>query len=550
MYNTIEPCNQIECGFSNTYFGLCQTVAFLSIILFNSKTGWNANDRCLYQAIQLFVVNSSEANNKELLKEEENRFNEIIDILRKKNNGYRAVFYNEYNFDKFKNFIRIISKVKTTGNYEQNIHLEYEILNNLMFNNTNMLIMFKAYLSRNRDELINFMNIITYTLTIKYYKIDLLCDYNELEQTKKDSVLGYIIHTKNHMIPCYKCRDRYTYIDWGSIKNSNFNDIIKNYKSNNLHKIDTYSGQIRDFSKEDSIYPVNFKNMDDILYIIRVFESESQFLLTDEDKQVNIPTVKYTFNSNEIYVNQYNDMITFDLLYTSYYKQLSSQITEVVNNMYINTSFILSMIFSTNYSIIYKFVKKVFRYIDCIEGASCANTEESTYQSSYNEYIANLNTGSFKLSNTNKRITFIRNVIGTIIREAFRLVYMDVNKRTYDSYRDISHIPDATIHLCYLMYLYSFRSNVVTIFFDYPVYMVLMREMFMTKNLDVRRIDADFCLMKYRYKLCVDLANIASQNLIKYKSVIVKMRRANKLVKDVFFPVFDESFTTAWQSNP
>ena len=72
----------------------------------------------------------------------------------------------------------------------------------------------------------------------------------------------------------------------------------------------------------------------------------------------------------------------------------------------------------------------------------------------------------------------------------------------------------------------------------------------MSKNLDIRRIDADICLMRYRYTKTPDEKELAKTNILKYKSVLCKFPRANKLVKDVFLPVFGESFTTAWQSNP
>ena len=563
MNNIDPPCKAITCGFTNTYFGLCQTVAFLSIILFNSTTGMNENENCLYKAIQLFVKNAEDNAD---LTNEKNRFTEIMEILTNEAEGYLAVFYSSYNFDKFTNFIKILSKVKTTGGYEQNKPLEYEIINNLLVNDENLMIMFKPYLSVEYYELANFMNVITYTLNNKYIDFSFV----DNSGTPDNIPLGYIIQTHDHLIPLYLCGNTYSYIDWGKINNySNFNDIISRYKSENTYKINIYTGQIylidtiNTIAVSTSAKFDNIKNIDNITNIFKIsmsdklnvltpyfgFSSPSSFhcMRVNPDTSCKKLLDLYVFDTNTINVRIFYDIITFDILYKTRYRvpNMDSRVNIVIENIYKKVLFIYSMILSTNYSIIYKFVNKIFRYIECIDGDS-----STTEKQDYNEYIQLLTNTNQDFSKTNKRITFIRNVIGAIIREAFRLTYMNLKSKTYDSHRDISHIPDATIHLCYLMYLYSFRSNVVTIFFDYPVYIVLMREMFMSKNLDIRRIDADICLMKYRYKISDDSAGIAKKNLLKYKSVIVKMRSANKLVKDVFLPVFGESFTRVWQSNP
>ena len=549
---TTTLCEKIECGFTNTYFGLSQMISYLSIILFNSNTGMNESDDCLYNTIQKFVRNNN-------FDEEEKRFTRFKGLMTYMLNRnpisitrFYLKFYELYNFDKFKEFITIMSKVKTTGNKEQNIPLEYEIIKNLVVENQSSILSYINMAIHDTREIVNFMNMITYTLTNKYIEISVLNKYTQNENT-----LGYLLCIDKHIIPLYRCKAIYTYIDWGIIFNkTNFNEIITKYEPTK------YNYRIN-FCEDGMIYAVDkpdkniYNSLPRIDRILEISNSDNLFL---EPPQTNrYVSIGYN-NPRNINIEDNYYIITFDYQLANYADQYN-----INSNNYWDIYNIYSMLASNDNSIIFGYVKQMFKYIDSIETTKL----DTTIKKDYDNYIQQLTSSSkYDFSKTNKSIIFIRNIIGCILRESFRLISYKsidydiaetifirvprtgVENNKYASHREISEIPDLFIHLCYLMYLYSFRKNEVTIFYDNPAYIVLMREMFMSKNLDIRRIDADICLMRYRYTKTPDEKELAKTNILKYKSVLCKFPRANKLVKDVFLPVFGESFTTAWQSNP
>jgi hypothetical protein len=145
----------------------------------------------------------------------------------------------------------------------------------------------------------------------------------------------------------------------------------------------------------------------------------------------------------------------------------------------------------------------------------------------------------YKIEYTNHRITFIRNMIYYIISQAYKLTAEDT--LSVNSYNTVN-IPDEMIHLCYLLFLYSFKdtnasnttSPFVGIMYDMPLYLVLMREMMVDKNIDIRRIDAEICILKGRYNIIAEDDKNAKTQFYKYKTVIQKIPRVYNCIKNVF----------------
>ena len=268
--------------------------------------------------------------------------------------------------------------------------------------------------------------------------------------------------------------------------------------------------------------------------ILEISNSDNLFL---EPPQTNrYVSIGYN-NPRNINIEDNYYIITFDYQLANYADQYN-----INSNNYWDIYNIYSMLASNDNSIIFGYVKQMFKYIDSIETTKL----DTTIKKDYDNYIQQLTSSSkYDFSKTNKSIIFIRNIIGCILRESFRLISYKsidydiaetifirvprtgVENNKYASHREISEIPDLFIHLCYLMYLYSFRKNEVTIFYDNPAYIVLMREMFMSKNLDIRRIDADICLMRYRYTKTPDEKELAKTNILKYNFILISYKPAS-----------------------
>jgi len=70
--------------------------------------------------------------------------------------------------------------------------------------------------------------------------------------------------------------------------------------------------------------------------------------------------------------------------------------------------------------------------------------------------------------------------------------------------------------------------------YDMPLYLVLLREMLTDKNVDLRRIDAEICILKARYSIVSNESSIANTQFQQYKTVILKFPRVYNCIKDVF----------------
>jgi hypothetical protein len=584
-------CTKIRHGFSDKYFGLSKPISIISVLIFNSVVGMNGSNG-LYTIVNKFV-------NKSNLNNEKKRFNEIIqqivnDIQRfihqENDPSTRSELYMTqllfaiYPFERIIFLFHAISKaVIASVPIYSNLKIEYELFNSLVSNcNGHDVINMKVLLNNSINNIFYFSNIITYTLNGTYI------DCSEVLTCGKNTPnFGYIINDETGISSAvYKCEDKYWYIqpttklDMGKEPIHDYYPKrikYKLYKKNDIISIQKVEPLGNNYPKINNIYAFNradkfiLKPIYDFIYHLtynpilpQITEISSPDATSNRTSKMtkerkfapivaHVMQTPYPVNLNTL--RHYCSLMLIDSLCLSDYEMRDPRIS---NTMYSSLNFIYSILFSNKLKSMYIFVNYVFNYIDLVDNTGSVSMDDSiaTYlkrvydgyvekyklDGSIVEHIVVTNPTPIEYRNTNKRITFIRNVIVCIIREAFRLTHasrihlVDTNTpEVYVSHRDISHIPDATIQLCYLMYLYAFKkSNVITIFYDYPAYIVLMREMFMTKNLDIRRVDTEICMMKYRYDNIVEDNDRAKSNLDKYKLVLCKFPRAITLVNDVF----------------